>query len=319
VGRKTAGRVIGLGLCVVDHLLVVDGLHAADVRTRYRQRHIAPGGTVSTAVVQAARLGCRADLITLVGDDAEGRWLLRSLRGLGVGTRGVQRSDRYPTSVAVVLVDARTGERRFVVPDRRKLETSASDFDVSVIRSDSVLLIDGHFPAQVKRAVRRARECGARVVADFNRPRPDWLKLLPRVDFPVVPSEFVASLGVGGARETLVYLHERYGGTPVVTLGKQGALALLDGRVRRIASPRVSVRDSTGAGDAFHGAFAAGLARGLSVQDALRLATRAGALNCRMLGGVAGLMTEADIPKSLIAKWRPASSAGDAAPRSREK
>lgn len=292
-------RVVGLGLCVLDELLVVADLALAKERTRSLERVVGPGGTVSTAVAQAAQLGCRAELLSLVGHDADGRSLLRALRELGVGTRRVVRDSGSATTVALVLVDSRTGERRFVVPDRRALERRAPDFDLSPIRRGSVLLIDGHFPGQAARAVRRAREVGVPIVADFNRPRSDWMRLLPGVDFPIVPAGFGEGWGTD-ARETLRRLKERSGGTPVVTEGRRGALALLGRRFVRIPAPRVRVRDTTGAGDAFHGAFAAGVARGLSVPDALALAARAGAASCTRLGGTAGLLREPSPPGAKV-------------------
>ena len=76
----------------------------------------------------------------------------------------------------------------------------------------------------------------------------------------------------------------------MVTLGKQGALALIDGRFHHVPARRARVRDTTGAGDAFHGAFAAGLARGMPVLRALALASRAGAHACRALGANTSLL-----------------------------
>jgi sugar/nucleoside kinase (ribokinase family) len=122
--------------------------------------------------------------------------------------------------------------------------------------------------------------------------------MLPFVDYPILPEEFGEAWGVGGVRETLRALHARYGATPAITQGRRGVLVLHEGRVRRIRPPRVRVRDTTGAGDVFHGAFAAGLVEGRDVPDALSLAARAAALSCTALGGFGRLMTrkEMDAP-----------------------
>jgi sulfofructose kinase len=189
-----------------------------------------------------------------------------------------------------VLVDRHTGERRFVVRDRRRLERDAPAFDLSRVDGRAVLVLDGHFPAQALRAARRARQAGGVVVADFSRPRPECLRLLPWVDYPILPLEFVQAWEEPEPRRALRLLRERFGGTPVVTLGSQGALALLDGPLRRIPAERVRVRDSTGAGDAFHGAFAAGLCLELEPLAALRLATRQAARCCRAFGGLGHLL-----------------------------
>ena len=71
--RARFRRVIGLGLSVIDHLYVVEHLRLAETRLRYTQRLVRSGGMIGTAMAQAARLGCEAHVLSLHGDDAEGR------------------------------------------------------------------------------------------------------------------------------------------------------------------------------------------------------------------------------------------------------
>jgi sulfofructose kinase len=288
-------RVVGLGLCVLDEVLLVDDFGLAAPRTRYSERRRLPGGMMANATLQAAALGVETHLLSVLGDDDDGAFLVRALRRSGVVTRRVVRSAAHPTTLAVVLVERGTGERRFLVADRSRHERDVPELDLSPIRRGAVLMIDGHFAGQAARAAQRARERGVPVVADFADARPAFLELLPLVDHPIVPQEFVARFGHGDARETLRALSARCGGTPVVTQGARGALALHAGRFRRIPSPRVEVVDTTGAGDAFHGAFAAGLATGRDVLDALHQAARAGAASCRGLGGSSRLLTPEDL------------------------
>lgn len=280
-----------MGLCVVDELLLLEGDAGPTAeRTRYRERAVSPGGMVATALVQAARLGCRAQILSVVGEDEQGRYLARALRAARVGTRRLLRSRACPTSVAVVLVRTGSGERRFLVPDRRAVELRAPRFDLSPIRKGSILLVDGHYPIQAMRAVEHARRVGAVVVADFSDSRPAYHELLPFVDHPIVPTAFGETWAGLSPRETLLALRDEYGGRPVVTLGRRGALCLEGRRARRIPAPRVRVVDTTGAGDVFHGAFAAGLAHGRSERESLDWAVRAAATSCTALGGQARLM-----------------------------
>jgi sulfofructose kinase len=292
-------RVVGLGLCVVDHTYLVGDLARDPVRTRYTQRRVSAGGMTTTALCQAARLGCDSWVLSAVGDDEGGRLVRRALRQAGVHTRGLRTSPRLHTTIAVVLVDGRTGERRFVVPDRRELEARAPHFDVSVLTPDAILLVDGHFPAQALRAVRRARAIGATVIGDFHRPSPAVRRLLPHVDHAVVSEEYVRAAGHASAREALHALAAQTRGAPVVTQGRRGGCTLDGGRVRRFRAPLVKVLDTTGAGDVFHGALAAGLARGLAFGTALDLAARAAALNCTALGGAGRFMTPGEMRRAL--------------------
>ena len=298
IGARPGDRrsaVIGLGLAVVDHFYLVDPLDLSAPRVRYTARIETGGGMVSTALSQAAALGCRAEILSLVGADRDGRLLRRMLRNTGVGVRRLLLSNEHPTTVAAVLVDRKSGERRFLVPDRRGIERNAPEFDLSPIREGTVLLIDGHFARQALRAVKRAREVGAAVVADLSRPRRELLKLLPFVDYPIVPLDFAEEYAGPDPRRTLQRLYQEHGGTPIVTLGRKGGIYLEEGRERRFRAARAKVVDTTGAGDVFHGAFAAGLCLGLDLAATIDLARRAAAKNCTALGGCARLLTADEI------------------------
>ena len=295
-------RVIGLGLSVIDHLYVVERLDLAETRLRYVERCVQSGGMIGTALAQAAQLGCDAHVLSLHGEDAEGRFVRRALRAAGVKTGRILRSRDARTTVAVVLVAKRGGERRFLVPDRRELERRAPRFDLSLIERGSLLLVDGHFPEQALRAVKRARRVGATVIADFNRPRASSLALLPFVDHAIVPLEFGARRVGGDPVRLLRRLAALTRGAPVVTLGARGGIYLEGGRVRRYRARRARVVDTTGAGDVFHGAFAAGLCHGLELAAALELAAHAAALNCTALGGAGRLMTRRELREHLSAR-----------------
>ena len=291
-------RVVGLGLCVVDHAYLVEGFDPAQPRTRFTERRVSSGGMIGTALAQAAALGCNSHVLSVLGADAEGRFLRRELRAARVKTGRLILSPRLPTTVAVVLVDGPSGERRFIVPDRRAIEARAPALDLSIIDRRTLLLVDGHFPAQALRAARRAQKVGATVIGDFHLPRPAVRRLLPHVDHAIVPAEFVEACGDDDPRVTLRALAEVCRGRPVVTLGRRGGLYLEGRRVRRFRAHPAKVVDTTGAGDAFHGAFAAGLYHGLEFAEALDLAARAAALACTALGGAARLMTRDEMRRA---------------------
>ncbi len=292
-----ARRIVGLGLCVVDHVYLVDDIDLRAARTRSTERLVSTGGMACNATIQAARLGCNTQLLTALGDAAEGRSLRRSLARAKVGTRGVLLVPGFPTTVSVVLVAKRGGERRFIVPDRRSIERNAPEFDLGAIGPGCVLLVDGHFSQQAFRAVVRAREVGASVIGDFSLPQPAILKLLPYVDYPIVPLEFAEAYGDGDPHRAMRRLRDGFGGDPVVTTGRSGGLHFRGRRVRRYRAQRVRVRDTTGAGDAFHGAFAAGLAHGFEFEAAIALAARAAAVCCTALGATSRLLA-GPIPSS---------------------
>ena len=118
--------------------------------------------------------------------------------------------------------------------------------------------------------------------------------MLRSVDFPIVSTQF-AETRFGGAEEALRGLAGLGAHYPVVTLGERGAVGGV-GAARR-ASPAfdVEVKDTTGAGDVFHGAFVVAVLEGAGPERALRLANAAAAMNCRALGAQGGLPTRAEL------------------------
>jgi sulfofructose kinase len=281
-----------LGLCVVDHLYVVDELPGASERTRYTRREVSSGGMVANALAQVARLGCRAELVSLVGDDADGRYARRRLRALGVSTRAARALEAVPDHDRGG--DDRRARRRAPVPHRVARAVRAPRARVrSLVRTaGAACCCSTALPAQALRAARRARALGVPVVADFSDPRPDYLRLLPWVDYAVLPEAFVRRWSPGDPARALRRLRREFGGAPVVTLGARGGIYWHEGGVRRFTSPRVRVVDTTGAGDVFHGAFAAGVAHGLPLPEIVARAARAGALACTAIGATTRLASQ---------------------------
>ena len=88
-------------------------------------------------------------------------------------------------------------------------------------------------------------------------------------------------------------------GIPVLTSGAAGGMYLEGGQIRHYPAFAVPVVDSTGAGDAFHGAFCHFLAQGRPLGDCLTFASAVGALNCRSIGGRSGLPSASELDQFL--------------------
>ena len=112
-----------------------------------------------------------------------------------------------------------------------------------------------------------------------------------------VVSEFFASrwMPAAAADDILRRLRELGTETAVITLGSRGARALADGGFFDCPAFPVDAVDTTGAGDAFHGGYVAGLLDELDLPERMRFASATAALNCQALGGQQGLPTRAEV------------------------
>jgi sugar/nucleoside kinase (ribokinase family) len=84
-----------------------------------------------------------------------------------------------------------------------------------------------------------------------------------------------------------------------MTLGAEGAMALEGDRIHQVPGCPVPVRDSTGAGDIFRGAFIFGVLKGWDIRRTLRFCNAAAAVSCQRLGALAGVPTRDDIERLL--------------------
>ncbi len=288
--------VLGFGAVAVDDLLYVDEYPPAEKKVRVRHRQRQCGGLTGTALVAAARLGARCGYAGVLGDDDLSRLVIEHLQREGVDL-----------SCCVRRPDARPAHSTIVVGQRRKTRTVFASLEGAigadpslpepeVIQSASVLLIDHHGLEGTLRAVRIGRQCGAQVVADFERdPGPPFAELLGLVDHLIVSERFARQLAGDGAG-TVAAVAERLW-TPhrkavVVTCGASGCWCLSEATgpsARHFAAFRVDVIDTTGCGDVFHGAYAAALAAREGVAARIAFASAAAALKATRRGGQAGI------------------------------
>jgi sugar/nucleoside kinase (ribokinase family) len=246
-----------------------------------------------------ARLGGQAGYIGILGDDQEGHWLrelylrdgvdLARLRQGGDGALGPSRS--VGTNICLVLVEQSTGKRAILCHQRvAKTDLVLDGADRTYIQSAGALHLDGQFLPAALQAARWAQEAGVKVCFDGNHPRPGLDELLPLVDWLVVaepfPGEYTGIADPAEAAEALLDLGAQ---VLVVTLGERGCQVWTTHE--QLAVPGFPVRavDTTGAGDAFHGAFLYAMLKKWDLGRVARFANTVAAINCQTLGGRRGL------------------------------
>jgi ribokinase len=252
------------------------------------------GGKGCNQAIAAARAGAEVAMVGRVGADAYGDVILSALVEAGVEPDNVQRSIEG-TGVAQIFVDDR-GSNLIGVAPRANGALTAADVEAALraVGPASVLLLQLEISVEAATtAARRARAAGAKVVLNPApaREATELGGLLGLTDV-VLPNETEAARLAGAAVEDLAgataaarRLQELGPPTVVLTLGERGALLLApDGEPEVVPPFPVEAVDTTAAGDAFAGAFAAALAAGTELREAVRRANAAGALACTRFG-----------------------------------
>jgi ribokinase len=250
------------------------------------------GGKGSNQAIQAARAGAATAMIAAIGRDGAGEAALALWAAEGVDASAVARLADHGTGLAMILVD-QAAENVIVVDSgaNARLTSSLIDAAASLISDADVVLAQLETPTDAtSRAFEIARAAGAVTLLNAA-PAPDAIDaaLLALTDILIVnEGEGQALSGQSDPAAIGETLLPRVGKAVVVTLGAQGAMLFRkDGPALSAAPPKVEVIDTTGAGDAFTGAFAARWAAGGDASEALRWGLAAGSLACTGLGAAA--------------------------------
>ncbi|MEP6718393.1 MAG: PfkB family carbohydrate kinase [bacterium] len=294
---------VGFGLNAVDHLIVVPQYPEFDTKVHLLDHKQTAGGQTATAMVALQRLGLKTAYAGRFGSDAEGQFGLHSLQAEGVDVEFAEVIEGARNQVAFIIVDASNGERTIIWDRDDRVSYQAEEAPVTLVARGRVLHLDAHDPLACVRMAQAARAAGTIVSADVDSIYDGLLQLLPLIDILITSPEFPHRLtGIADERASLVELKARYGGAIVgLTKGARGAVALCEGQF--IEAPACEVpngcRDTTGAGDAFHGGFLFGLLTGEDVETSLRLANAVAALKCRSLGGRSALPSLSELSNFL--------------------
>ena len=245
----------------------------------------APGGKGANQALAARRAGLDVRMIGAVGDDAFAQEALELLNEAGVDLSGVRRAGAA-TGVALILVDG-DGENMIAVIPGANGAVSPGDVEAAAIDSGDTVLLQNEVPGDtVKAALAAARRVGALSILNTAPWRDDRAELIGQADIIVAnETEFdlaAGSLALAGSSrdQKMAAFVTQTGRIIVVTLGAEGVIAATKDGISQASAPRIAPVDTVGAGDAFCGYLAAGLADGRSLQEAMARAARAGAIAC---------------------------------------
>ena len=301
--------ILSFGAVNLDLIATVERLPRAGETVLGPGYRALPGGKGANQALAARRAGAEVQLVGCVGRDAFAEPALAELVAAGVGLDHVVRHDTAPTGCALICVD-RTGENQIAVALGANAELKAVHVPDALLGPGTILLLQREVTAEESWALaRRASGRGARVLlnlAPAGEAPGDVLRVL---DWLILNEGEAAELArAHGTGSDAAALAQALGIGVVTTLGPHGIAARRGAERWRVPALAITPVDTTGAGDAAVGAFAAALDRGLEPGEALRWASVAGALACLTPGAQSSLPTHADIMMAL--KRLPAGKAG---------
>jgi ribokinase len=274
--------IVVVGSTMIDMISYLERVPEAGETVRGRDFSLGFGGKGANQAVMASLLGAHVVMVNSLGDDVFGQMTIENFKRFGIEPSHLTTLPEMSSGVAPIWVDASGMNRIAIVPganDHMTGEQVATAF--SDMADPAVVLCQLEVPqAVIRQAFELGREAGAVNVlnpAPFARiddailALSDWL-IPNEVEF----AELTELLGVGangGFDADVALIGAHLGTNLVVTRGELGATYYLrdGGETRHVPARRVTAVDSTGAGDAFVGAFAYSIAHGLGAEGAVTL------------------------------------------------
>ncbi|MEQ1648104.1 MAG: PfkB family carbohydrate kinase [Hyphomicrobiaceae bacterium] len=298
-------RIICVGHSALDRTYRIEHFPAEPTKVRALEHVEAGGGMAANAAVAIARLGGKVELWSRIGDDAAGQVIKAGLKAERVDVRYVQSFDQTRSSTSAVIVDER-GERLIVGQRDAGMPSSTDWLPLERVRDAHAVLGDVRWLEGLRAVFSEARLHGVPTILDADlgarEALPDVLALTDYAIFSAAALREFTSItdpaqDLSGALQQVLDHGVLHAG---VTLGREGYCwreanamgAPLDGQV---SAPHVDVIDTTGAGDAFHGAFTLMMAEGRSSRECATIAAEVAARKCTRLGSRAGLPRRAEI------------------------
>lgn len=295
------GRVVILGVFVADTAYRADRMPVMGETIMGNAFALGPGGKGSNQAVACARLGAETHMIAMLGQDDFGKLALDTWEAAGVVPHVRQLAKSY-TGAAHIFIEESTGDNAIIIAPGAAALMTVADIEAQsdLIASADVFVTQLEQPMEAAmRGLEIAKAAGVTTILNPApaAPLPDGMLALCDYTTPN-ETECEALTGVSvvteaDAERACAVLKSQGVGTPIVTMGEQGAYLSGHGLVPPVSAGQVV--ETTGAGDAFNGAFAAALSEGKSPPEAVRFGCATAGISVTRAGTAPSMPSRAEV------------------------
>ncbi len=279
-------KVVGIGACVVDTLITVPCFPKEDTKTRAISTKTAGGGPVGTGLVAVSKLGVDASYIGVLSDDNGGKFLYDDFKKYSVGVDNIEVIPNCNSFASSIWLSEENGSRTCVYDKGNVPPLELNSAQKKAIIDAELLMVDGNEIEAAVEGAALARENGVKVLYDADGLYEGIEKLLENNDILIPSREFALKYtGCETVQQAAKKLYETYNTeVVVVTCGSDGGILYDGNEFYSYPCYPAKVVDSNGAGDVFHGAFAAGVIKGFDYKKCCHFASAVSAIKCTGVG-----------------------------------
>ena len=291
-------QAVCVGVITMDTIALVDKYPSEDERVLANEISRAGGGPAAVAAVALSRLGVKTAIVGTIGDDADGKEVLRIFAQEGVDTSGI--SIGTTATAGSVIVASQEHSARAISTRQPVVQAPINEAAKKLIANAQWAHVD-HVGIKRLDELGIARGKGAQISFDAGYGVESFDPIV--VDL-FVPTDRQMALRYPGIDLAVALENDsmKAGNTVVATQGSAGS-AGFSPETGLVTAPgfKVNVTSTLGAGDVFHGALVAQMIQGHSLQEAMRRANAVAALSCRGLDGQSMIPTTTELDAYLEA------------------
>lgn len=291
--------VIGIGDVVSDYVINLVEFPEPDSTQMMLSESWQCGGKVATALAALGRLGVSCSMISVIGDDPDGKVQIKDFTFNNVDTSHIIVDPSYDTRACVAIADRKSKSRFFLVCPRKYRRVRVEELNPKFIQQAKYLLL--HYADQATAAAADwIHDSKGTVVFDADVYDKSIEEMLPKIDVFIASELYYKERYAGmDVMEACRLIRKQGPQTVIITLGSRGCVGCaVDGEFQ-LPSFSVDVVDTTGAGDVFHGGYIFGLLNNWSSEQCARWASAMSAIKCTSIGGRSGLPTREMVERFL--------------------
>jgi len=291
-------QAVCIGVITVDTIALVDQYPSADERVIAQEISRAGGGPAAVAAVALSRLGIKSAIVGTIGDDADGKEVLRIFENEGVDTSGISIGT-FPTAGSVIVA-SKEHSARAISTRQPVTQAPMNDASKKLIQNAMWIHVD-HVGIKRLAEAKVSRGNGPQISFDAGYGVENFDPIT--VDL-FVPTDRQMALRYPGIDLAVALENDsmKAGNTVVATQGSAGSAGFSPESGLVTASGfAVDVMSTLGAGDVFHGALVAQLIHGFPLQEAMLRANAVAALSCTGLDGQSMIPTTTELDAYLEA------------------
>jgi len=275
-------KILCIGNVSYDITYPMDKYPAENFKYRVNDKVVGGGGPSSNAAYLLGKWKMNTHFAGAIGDDTLGKKIVKEFKNVGVSTKHIEVDKGRDTTLAFILLNSETGSRTVFTYRENTLV-----LDKKINEKYDVILMDGQEYEASLHVLKK--NPNAISIIDAGRVNERVIDLCKKVTYVACSKKFaedytnIKITDEESMNKVLDIMTKDFKNV-IITLEEMGSIYKENGILKIIPSIKVEVKDSTGAGDFFHGAFTYFIANNYPLERAVRLSNITGALSITKVG-----------------------------------